>query len=152
MMLFHWSFFDGPNIVFNTNFSSIIGRNMELFKKHLFRLIYAMPAVSWPCVDPLNAFIAETVGESHDSYNTLISVFCNMFLLFFVFQISLVNNVLKVRVVKSYTRTCILNYILLWLLRTHVWFVFLVRSVSVMVSRTAHSCFNRCCECVLVFQ
>ena len=46
LMLFHSSFFDGPNIVFNTNFSSIIGRNMELFKKHLFRLIYAMPAVS----------------------------------------------------------------------------------------------------------
>ena len=27
-------------------FSAIIGRNMELFKKHLLKFVYAMPAVS----------------------------------------------------------------------------------------------------------
>jgi len=27
--------------------SAIIGRNMELFKKHLFKFAYAMPAVGW---------------------------------------------------------------------------------------------------------
>lgn len=39
-----------------SNYSAIIGRNMSLFKVHLFKFIYAMPAVSIDIYVKLDAF------------------------------------------------------------------------------------------------